>query len=87
MPTFRLTGQIFHRLHCTCPFEIEDYRGDLWSRPALTGDWGGWRNTLAKKGINLDIDIMQGVLGLNSGGSFLNQDSIRYPVGVLGRLL
>ena len=35
---------------------IEDDRGDLWSRPALTGDWGGWRNTVAEKGINLDVD-------------------------------
>jgi porin len=61
--------------------QIDDYRGDLWSRPALTGDWGGWRNTMAKKGINLDVDLVQGVLGLNSGGSFRNQDSLRYPYG------
>ena len=61
--------------------QIEDYRGDLWSRPALTGDWGGFRNTLAKHGINLDIDLVQGVLGLNSGGSFRNHDSLRYPYG------
>jgi porin len=61
--------------------QIDNYSGDLWSRPALTGDWGGLRNTLAKKGINLDVDIVQGVQGLNSGGSFKNQDSIRYPYG------
>ena len=61
--------------------QIEDYRGDLWSRPALTGDWGGLRNTLANKGINLDVDLVQGVLGLNTGGSFRNQDSMRYPYG------
>ena len=61
--------------------QIEDYSGDLWSRPGLTGDWGGFRNTLAKKGINLDVDLVQGVQGLNSGGSFRNQDSIRYPYG------
>ena len=61
--------------------QIEDYRGDLWSRPGLTGDWGGLRNTMAKKGINLDVDLVQGVLGLNSGGSFRNHDSIRYPYG------
>ena len=48
--------------------QIEDYSGDLWSRPALTGDWGGFRNTLAKKGINLDVDLVQGVQGLNSRG-------------------
>jgi porin len=61
--------------------QIQDYSGDLWSRPALTGDWGGLRNTLAKKGINLDVDLVQGVLGLNAGGSFRNQDSVRYPYG------
>ena len=61
--------------------QIEDYSGDLWSRPALTGDWGGLRNTLAKKGINLDVDLVQGVLGLNAGGSFRNHDSVRYPYG------
>jgi porin len=61
--------------------QIDDYRGDLWSRPALTGDWGGWRNTLARKGINLDVDLVQGVQGLNSGGSFRDRDSVRYPYG------
>ena len=40
--------------------QIEDYSGDVWSRPALTGDWGGLRNTLAKNGINLDVDLVQG---------------------------
>ena len=59
--------------------QIEDYSGDLWSRPALTGDWGGFRNTMVKRGINLDVDLVQGVQGLNSGGSFRNHDSIRYP--------
>jgi porin len=61
--------------------QIENYSGDFWSRPGLTGDWGGLRNTLAKKGINLDVDLVQSVLGLNSGGSLRNQDSVRYPYG------
>jgi porin len=61
--------------------QIDNYSGDLWSRPAVTGDWGGLRNTLAKKGINLDVDLVQGVLGLNTGGSFRNHDSMRYPYG------
>jgi hypothetical protein len=30
--------------------QITDYSGDFRSRPALTGDWGGLRNTLAGKG-------------------------------------
>jgi porin len=55
--------------------------GDLWSRPALAGDWGGVRNALAMKGLNLDVDLVQGVLGLNTGGSFRNHDSLRYPYG------
>ena len=61
--------------------QIDNYSGDLWSRPALTGDWGGWRNALATKGVNLDVDLVQSVLGLNTGGSFRNQDSVRYPYG------
>jgi porin len=61
--------------------QIDNYSGDFWSRPGLTGDWGGWRNTLAKKGINLDIDLVQSLQGLNAGGSLRNQDSIRYPYG------
>ena len=43
--------------------QIEDYSGDLWSRPALTGDWGGFPPT-AKRGINLDVDLVQGVPAL-----------------------
>jgi porin len=61
--------------------QIDNYSGDVWSRPALTGDWGGLRNTLAKQGINLDVDLVQGVLGLNTGGSLRNDDSVRYPYG------
>jgi porin len=61
--------------------QIENYSGDLWSRPALTGDWGGLRNTIAKKGINLDVDLVQSLQGLNSGGSLRNQDSVLYRYG------
>jgi len=59
--------------------QIEDYSGDLWSRPALTGDWGGLRNTLAAKGVNLDVDLVQSLQGLNSGG--LANDNILYRYG------
>src|SRR5262245_3747745 len=61
--------------------QIEDYSGDFWSRPALTGDWGGLRNTLAKKGINLDVDLLQGLQGLNSGGSLRSEGSVLYRYG------
>jgi porin len=59
--------------------QIENYSGDLWSRPAPTGDWGGLRNTLATKGINLDVNLLQSLQGINSGG--LTQDSVQYKYG------
>ena len=31
------------------------YSGDIWSRSTLTGDWGGFRNYLAKKGVTTAI--------------------------------
>ncbi len=31
--------------------QLPDYRGDLWSRPYLTGDWSGLRSSLAESGI------------------------------------
>jgi porin len=61
--------------------QIPDYSGDFWSRPALTGDWGGLRNTLARKGINLDVDLVQSLQGLNAGGSLRSQDSVLYRYG------
>ncbi len=49
--------------------------GDILSRPRLTGDWGGWRDELGKKGIVFDVDLLmtpQAVLsgGRNTGGDF-----------------
>jgi len=49
--------------------------GDLLSRPRLTGDWGGLRDDLGKKGIVFDVDLLttpQAVLGggRNTGGDF-----------------
>ena len=32
--------------------------GDFLSRPRLTGDWGGLRDDLAKKGVVLDVDLL-----------------------------
>jgi len=45
------------------------------SRPRLTGDWGGLRGELGKKGIVFDVDLLmtpQAVLsgGRNTGGDF-----------------
>ena len=39
-------------------FPIPDYKGDLWTRPRLTGDWGGLRTTLANKGLQFEIDTV-----------------------------
>ena len=40
---------------------------------------GGLRNTLAAKGVNLDVDLVQSLQGLNSGG--LANDSVLYRYG------
>src|SRR3970040_348774 len=51
------------------PVEARDtYGGDFWSRPRLTGDWGGLRDELAKKGIVLDVDMLLTPQGVASGG-------------------
>src|SRR5262245_3331822 len=42
--------------------------GDLWSRPRLTGSWGGLRDELGKKGVVVDIDLLQTPQGVVSGG-------------------
>jgi porin len=42
--------------------------GDFWSRPRLTGSWGGLRDELGKKGVVLDIDLLQTLQGVASGG-------------------
>lgn len=45
-----------------------NYSGDLWTRPALTGDWGGVRNDLAREGITFDMSVTQVFAGVVSGG-------------------
>jgi len=42
--------------------------GDILSRPRLTGDWGGWRDDLAKKGIVFDVDLLTTPQVVTSGG-------------------
>jgi porin len=44
------------------------YAGDLWSRSTLTGNWGGFRDTMAGKGITLDSDFTQIGQSVVSGG-------------------
>jgi len=58
------------------PYETPDtWGGDILTRPRLTGDWGGLRDDLAKKGVVLDVDLLatpQDVVsgGRNTGGNF-----------------
>jgi porin len=54
-----------------------DYSGDLASRPALTGDWGGLRNELAQKGFSFQLDVEQLMQGSARGGADTN-NAFRY---------
>jgi porin len=44
------------------------YTGDPWSRPRLTGDWWESRDWLAKRGVTLDLDLLQVLQGVATGG-------------------
>jgi len=44
------------------------YSGDLLTRSTLTGDWGGARNDLAKKGLTFDMSLTQTGMSVISGG-------------------
>ncbi len=54
-----------------------DYSGDLWERPALTGDWGGRRSQLAQEGISFELDLEQTIQGNAHGGKDTN-NAFRY---------
>lgn len=47
---------------------VPDYTGDIWSRPRLSGDWGGTRTDWANKGFQLDVDWTQTVQSVVDGG-------------------
>jgi len=46
----------------------ETWGGDLATRPRLTGDWGGLRDDMARKGIMLDADVYWTPQAITSGG-------------------
>src|SRR4030095_10241499 len=46
----------------------DPYSGDLLSRSTLTGDWGGFRNEWAQKGVTIDLNITQIGQGVVNGG-------------------
>jgi porin len=53
------------------PFALaadQTYSGDFFKRSTMTGDWGGVRNDLAKKGITFDMNMTQTEQGVVDGG-------------------
>jgi porin len=61
---------------CAQPVDIPaTWGGDFWSRPRLTGSWGGLRDDLGKKGVVLDLDLLQTPQGVASGG---RDEVVRY---------
>lgn len=62
------------RLACAQTSEPESYKGSFWDRPRLTGDWGGFRDQAAKRGVTLDVDWLQTLQGVMSGGVSKNAD-------------
>jgi porin len=51
------------------PVEVPPtWGGDIWSRPRLTGDWGGLRDELGKKGVVFDVDLLETPLDVVGGG-------------------
>ena len=49
-------------------FPVPDFTSDIWTRAKLTGDWGGLRTTLAKHGVQLDLDNVHTFQNVTSGG-------------------
>jgi porin len=51
------------------PYDVPPtWGGDFWSRPRLTGDWFGFRDTMGKKGVVFDLDFLQILQGTATGG-------------------
>jgi porin len=51
------------------PIDVPNtWGGDFWSRPRLTGSWGGFRDELGKKGVVFDADLLLTPQGVLSGG-------------------
>nr|WP_199047362.1 carbohydrate porin [Dyella sp. ASV24] len=46
----------------------QNFSGDLATRPRLTGDWDGVRNTLARHGVTLDVDLLATPMDVVNGG-------------------
>ena len=70
---------------------VPDYIGDIWSRPTLTGDLGGFRTKLADKGITFSVDTIftyQNIVdgGTDSGGEYggSNDYNLYLDLGKMG---
>ncbi len=49
-------------------FPVPDFASDIWTRAKLTGDWGGLRGTMARNGVQLDVDNVHTFQAVTSGG-------------------
>ncbi|MBI4522289.1 MAG: carbohydrate porin [Deltaproteobacteria bacterium] len=49
-------------------FPVPDFTSDIWKRARLTGDWGGLRSTMARNGVQLDMDNVHTFQNVTSGG-------------------
>ena len=49
-------------------FPVPDFTSNIWNRAKLTGDWGGLRSTMARNGVQLDIDNVHTFQNVISGG-------------------
>jgi porin len=49
--------------------------GEFWSRPRLTGDWGGLRDELGAKGVVFDVDLLVTPQDTLSGGRSTGGDT------------
>jgi porin len=49
-------------------FPVPDFSGDIWKRAKLTGDWGGLRSTMARNGVQLDLDNVHTFQNVTGGG-------------------
>lgn len=68
-----LTVAVYLLLICGAQARAADagapqYSGDFLTRSTLTGDWDGYRDDLAEKGVTLDMDVTQVEQGVVGGG-------------------
>jgi porin len=63
------------------PMSLDSFFSDITTRDTMTGNWGGLRDTLAKKGVTFDmrlIQVYQGTLdgGLDKGWNYGGRDDV-----------